>query len=125
MAKIIDITNKLDLEKKTIKIFETVVAVNDDAETALKIIGIISRDKKDKSEDESEDKKDESEDKKDELEGVKEAYNLLFSEEDREKISSLNLNLTSFMTLVRAAMSIVMGENEEEEQGEEKTPAMT
>lgn len=110
MARIINITDKLSLEKTTIQIGSTTVTVIDDAETVLKMISIVS------------------DDDKGEIEGIKEAYDLLFSEEDKEKIKSLNLNLTSFMELVKTAMSIATGnydEEEEQEQGEEKTPATT
>lgn len=110
MARNINITDKLDLEKATIQIGNTTVTVIDNAEIALKMIGLVS------------------DDDKSEIEGIKEAYSLLFSKKDREKIKLLNLNLTSFMTLVQTAMSIVTGnydEEEEQEQGEEKTPTTT
>ncbi len=109
MARNINITDKLSLEKTTIQIGSTTVTVIDDAETALEMISLVS------------------DDDKGEIEGIKEAYGILFSEEDKEKIKLLNLNLTSFMELVKIAMSIVTGtyDEEEQEQGEEKTPATT
>lgn len=110
MARNINITDKLDLEKTTIQIGSATVTVIDDAETVLKMIALVS------------------DDDKNETEAIKEAYNLLFSEEDKEKIKLLNLNLASFMTLTKTAMSIATGnydEEEEQEQGEEKTPATT
>lgn len=99
MAKIINITDKLDLEKKSIQIGDTVIEVNDDAKTALKMLEVVSKGGKNENE------------------VITEAYDFLFSKADKEKIESLKLNMSSFITLIKTAMSIVTGQGEEQ-QGE-------
>lgn len=92
MAKIVDITDKLSFdENPKIRIKDTEVTVNADAETMLKIMGVFSNQK--------------------ETEASLEAYNLLFSEKDRKKIAGMKLSAKSLMTLIQEAMSIALGED--------------
>lgn len=100
MAKVIDITDKLDFDanpKMVIKGNE--YEVNSDAETVLKIMGMFGSDG-----------------------GVQpasvvEMYELIFNEKDRKKISALKLKFNDFQTLVMTAVNSITG-NDEEEQGE-------
>jgi hypothetical protein len=100
MAKRIDITDKLCFEENPVLEIGTLdVEVKADAETMLRLMGVFSE--------------------KVELEAVGEALNLIFAPEDVEAICNLErngrkLSAKSLMTIVEAAMSLVMGD----EQGE-------
>lgn len=98
MAKVIDITEKLNYEESpVIKIREEEIEVNADAATMLKIMGIISDSGST---------------------GPKEIiqmYNLMFSEAARAKIEKFNLNFTDFTTVVHTAINLITGEGEEGE----------
>lgn len=93
MAKIIDITDKLNFEEKpAITIKGEEYKVDDSAETMLKLMGLF--------------------DGKSEAEAVPAAYELIFSEEDRERLKTLNLNFKDFMTLIEEAMDLIRGEDD-------------
>ena len=100
MTKRIDITDKLCFgENPVLEIGTLDVEVKADAETMLRLMGVFTE--------------------KAELEAVGEALNLIFTPEDVEAICNLErngrkLSAKSLMTIVEAAMSLVMGD----EQGE-------
>ena len=100
MTKRINITDKLCFEENPVLEIGTLdVEVKADAETMLRLMGVFSE--------------------KTELEAVGEALNLIFAPEDVEAIYNLErngrkLSAKSLMTIVQAAMSLVMGD----EQGE-------
>lgn len=95
MAKIVDITEQLDFEDNPkIKIKDEELEVNTDATTALKLMGIIG---------------DGSEMN---IEKIAEICQLLFSEENFKKIEAMNLQFKDFTTLVRSAMALITGEEE-------------
>ncbi len=100
MTKRINITDKLCFEENPVMEIETLdVEVRADAETMLRLMGVFAE--------------------KTELEAVGEALNLIFSPQDVEAICNLErngkkLSAKSLMTIVEAAMSLVMGD----EQGE-------
>ena len=99
MAKVIDITDKLNFEESpAITIKGQVYKVNDSAETRLKLMGLF--------------------DDRPETEAVPVAYELLFSEEDRERLKGLNLNFKDFMTLIEEAMDLVRGGDDDTPSGE-------
>lgn len=103
MAKIIDITDKLNFEEKPkIKIKDEEFEVNDSAITVLKVLPKLDGEIKNRV--------------------VNEIFEMLFSKKDREKIEALNLNFTDFSTLVFEAMTLVTGN---QEKGETQTPATT
>lgn len=99
MAKVVDITDKLDFEgNPRIRIKNEDLEVNADAATMLKIMGILG----------------ESDEP-----GPKEVirmYELMFPEKERRKIEKLKLNFKDFQTLVFTAISLVGGENSQGEQ---------
>lgn len=104
MAKIVDITDKLNFEDKPkIKVKDQEFEVNDSAVTMLKIMPKLSG--------------------KVSPDVVNELYGILFTEEDRTKIDALALNFTDFSTLVMSAITLVVGDGET--QGEAQTPDMT
>ena len=99
MAKVIDITDKLNFEESpAITIKGQVYKVNDSAETMLKLMGLF--------------------DDRPETEAVPAAYELRFSEEDRERLKGLNLNFKDFMTLIEEAMDLVRGGDDDTPSGE-------
>lgn len=101
MAKMIDITEKLDIgSKPQIKIGDVILTVNDEAETVLKIIPL--------TEDES-------------PESMMNICTILFSDEDIRKISEMRLSLRDYITLIKTAIKLVTGNIE----GETQTPATT
>lgn len=100
MTKRINITDKLCFEENPVMEIETLdVEVKADVETMLRLMGVFAE--------------------KTELEAVGEALNLIFSPQDVEAICNLErngkkLSAKSLMTIVQAAMSLMMGD----EQGE-------
>lgn len=98
MAKVIDITDKLDFDSNPkIQIKGKEYEVNADAETVLIIMGLFD------------------EDGGMTPASVKKMYELVFTEEAREDIEKLNLKFKDFQTLVMAAVNLITGD---EEQGE-------
>ena len=99
MAKVIDITDKLDFDSNPkIQIKGKEYEVNADAETVLKVMGLFG------------------EDGGMTPASVKKMYEHVFTEEAREEISKLNLKFKDFQTLVMAAINLITGD--EDEQGE-------
>ena len=108
MSKIIDITDKLNFEEKPIiKVKDVEIKANNDAVTMLKIIALFDNDGEGMS-----------------VKNVLDIYNLLFDEENQQKIESLKLNFEDFSTLVVNAAQAVINDNEETA-GEMTTPATT
>ena len=100
MGRVIDITEKLDFESNPkIKIKGKEYEVNADAETVLKIMGLLGVGESVKPKD------------------VAEMYNLLFSAKERKEIAKLNLQLNDFQVLVEAAIGLIT-DSEENKQGE-------
>ena len=108
MSKIIDITDKLNFEEKPIiKVKDVEIKANNDAVTMLKVIALFDNDGEGMS-----------------VKNVLDIYNLLFDEENQQKIDSLKLSFEDFSTLVVNAAQAVINDNEETE-GEMTTPDMT
>lgn len=104
MAKIVDITDKLNFEDKPkIKVKDQEFEVDDSAVTMLKIMPKLSD--------------------KVSPDVVNELYEILFTEEDRASINALALNFKDFSTLVMSAITLVTGDDEDT--GEAPTPVMT
>ncbi len=95
MAKVIDITDKLDFdENPKLKIGTLEVEVNADAETVLRLMGALSSGS--------------------ETEFVEQGLSLIFKPEDVEAICSLKrgtkkLSAKSLLTIIQEAMTLVMG----------------
>lgn len=97
MAKIIDITEKLDFDSNPkIKIKNKEYEVNADAETVLKIMGMFG------------------ENGEMSPTAVVKMYELIFSEKDRKEIAKLKLKFKDFQKLVETAINLVTGEEEDE-----------
>ena len=95
MAKVIDITERLDFDgNPIIKIKDVELEVNADASTMLKVLGILS-------------KNDNSGPKE-----VLDMYELIFSKAVRSKIEKMGLNFKDFTKLVYAAINLVNGEED-------------
>ncbi|MDY3862057.1 MAG: hypothetical protein SOZ45_05825 [Ruminococcus sp.] len=104
MARVIDITDKLNFEERPkLKVKGKEYEVNDSAVTMLKIMpklkGNVTPDV------------------------VNELFEFLFAEKDRAEIEKLSLNFKDFSTLVMEAVKLVAGD--EEPEGETVTPDMT
>lgn len=97
MAKIINITDKLDFNENPIMEIGTVEAeVNADAEMVLRLMGVFSENN--------------------DLHAVTQALNLIFKPEDVKAICSLRqngkkLSAKSLMMIIKEAMRLVMGED--------------
>jgi len=101
MAKIIDITDKLNFEEKpVIVIKDTEVKVNNEATVILKAMPMMENFKG---------------------ENLQKTYELLFDESEREKIDSLKLGFIDWVTVITRAISLITGG----EVGEALTPATT
>lgn len=103
MAKIVDITEKLNFEQKPIiKIKDEELTVNNEATAIIKIMPLFDGEMT--------------------ASAVYEIFNTLFSEEDCKKITGLQLDFKDLSTLVMTAVSLVAGEAQP---GEAQIPATT
>lgn len=106
MAKMIDITEKLNFEQKPqIKIKDDFLTVNDEATVMLEIMPIIEKDSSSSAD-------------------IYRVCKMLFSDEDFKKIEKLHLNFKDFTTLVKTAITLVTGKSDDDS-GEEETHATT
>lgn len=97
MAKIVDITEKLDFDSNPkIKIRDKEFEVNTDAEVVLKVMGQFG------------------ENGNISPSAMVKIYNLIFSEADRDEINKLKLKFNDFTTLINAATNLIIGEEEGE-----------
>lgn len=104
MAKIIDITEKLNFEERPkIKIKGETYPVNHDAKTMLEIIQITEGNIK--------------------TTDFNKMYERLFDEETRNRIDELKLSLADFQTVITFAVQAVTGQ--EQSEGETMTHATT
>ncbi len=98
MAKRVDITDKLDFDSNPkLVIKEKEYEVNADAETVLKVMGVLSENGESPK-------------------AVTQIYELIFSEKERKAITELDLQFKDFRTVVETAINLIM--DEEEQQGE-------
>ena len=105
MSKIIDITNKLNFdERPKLVIKGTEIEVNNDAISFIKAIALFDSENDISSSD------------------ILSALELLFDEENREKIAKLHLSFVDLSTLIRTATELIADEDSE---GEIQTPATT
>lgn len=108
MAKVVDITEKLEFDENPVLKIGTVEAeVNADAETVLRMMGVFESGN--------------------DMQAVSQAMNLIFKPEDVKAICSLKrggkkLSARSLMAIIQEAMSLVMGEDEP---GEDQTRTTT
>lgn len=95
MAKVIDITDKLDFEgNPKIKIKEEEIEINADATTMLKLMGALGKiDKPGPKE-------------------VLEMYELIFNPSERKKIQKLKLNFEDFTNVIFIAIGLIQGEDD-------------
>lgn len=93
MAKIIDITDKLNFEQKPqLRIKDTILSVNNEAIAFLTILPKLNGDIT--------------------LEAVNEMCSILFDRQEIQKIKDLNLNLKDFIILIQSAIELIAGEKE-------------
>ena len=107
MAKIIDITDKLNFEEKPIvKIKDTELTVNNDAMDILKVTAIFEEENIRSSD-------------------ILAMFELLFDEENREKLKALRLRMKDFASVIMNTARAAINNYEDEPQGETPTPATT
>lgn len=105
MSKIIDITNKLNFEEKPkILVKGTEIEVNNDAISFIKAIALFDSENGISSTD------------------ILSALELLFDEENREKIAKLHLSFVDLSTVIKTATELIADNDSE---GEIQTPATT
>lgn len=105
MSKIIDITNKLNFdERPKLVIKGTEIEVNNDAISFIKAIALFDSESGISSTD------------------ILSALELLFDEENREKIAKLHLSFADLLTVIKAATELIADNDSE---GEIQTPATT
>lgn len=105
MSKIIDITNKLNFEEKPkILVKGTEIEVNNDAISFIKAIALFDSENGVSSSD------------------ILSALELLFDEENREKIAKLHLSFADLSTVIKTAIELIADNDSE---GEIQTPATT
>lgn len=95
-----NLTEKLDFNADpVIVINDQELTVNSDAESVLKIMDVIET--------------------KGEMQGALECLNILFGEEDMDKIKKMKLKMPDFMKLIQVAADLAMGSDPDEELGEQ------
>jgi len=105
MSKIIDITNKLNFdERPKLVIKDTEIEVNNDAISFIKAIALFDSESGISSTD------------------ILSALELLFDEENREKIAKLHLSFADLSTVIKTATELIADNDSE---GEIQTPATT
>ncbi len=109
MAKIIDITEKLDLNRNPVLAIQgDELEVNADAATVLKIMGIAA---------------DAKDDAVTTAQRTLKMYELLFPEKSRKLIEKKKLSFSDFQVVIEEAMNLAVGDNKSE--GEVQTHTMT
>lgn len=105
MSKIIDITNKLNFEEKPkILVKDTEIEVNNDVISFIKAIALFDSENGVSTSD------------------LLSALELLFDEENREKIAKLHLSFADLSTVIKTATELIADNDSE---GEIQTPATT
>lgn len=105
MSKIIDITNKLNFdERPKLVIKGTEIEVNNDAISFIKAIALFDSENGVSSSD------------------ILSVLELLFDEENREKIAKLHLSFADLSTVIKTAIELIADNDSE---GEIQTPATT
>lgn len=93
MAKVVDITNKLEFDgNPKLKIKDKEIEVNADAPTMLKVMNLVGDDPTPKE--------------------VIALYNLVFPEESRKVLDDMKLNFSDLITVVEAAVSAISGDTD-------------
>lgn len=94
MARVIDITEKLNFgENPNLTIKGVNYEVNSDAMAMLKVMQFMSKDTPGADE-------------------ITEAYQAMFSEKERKKMEKLRLKFSDFTTVIKEAVTLVVGEGD-------------
>ena len=94
MARKVDITDKLSFDENPVLVIKgTEIAVNDDAPTMLKVMGIIANEESGAS-----------------VKDFNEVYELVFPEESRVKLDAMKLPLNDWMTVISEAVDLITGD---------------
>lgn len=110
MAKVVDITDKLDFEENPVMVIKgQEIKVNNDALSVIKLMGITE------------------EEELGDVEKITKSIPLLFDEEEREKLEKLNLSFRDYTLVFQKALALATGQYEEdlEKKGEVVTRTTT
>ena len=100
MGKVVDITEKLSFDQNPCLVIKgKQLEVNADAPTMLKLIGIMKADGSGV-----------------EMENLNKAYELVLPKESRKVIDEMKLSFKDWSTVIEAAMTLIMGDDEPGEQ---------
>ena len=100
MSKVIDITEKLNFEENPkLKIKDAEIEVNTDATTVLTLMQTVGDEEGAPS-----------------AKKMMEMFELIFPENSRKTLDEMHLNFADLTTVIEAAMTLVMGEEEAGEQ---------
>lgn len=101
MAKIVDITDKLNFEEKPmIVIKKKKIKVNNDAKSIMELMAMVE------------------DDEVSEVQVVQKGMALLFEDEERKKLDSMNLSVMNLMTVISSAMKLA-ADTGDDNQGEQ------
>ena len=96
---IYSLTDKLTFaENPKIQIKDKLITVKAEAETALKVFDVLS--------------------KEDEATAILKCYEIIFSDKDRKAIKSMGLSMEDFITLMKTAVALCIGEDPDAEKSE-------
>jgi hypothetical protein len=103
--KRIDITDKLNFEESPVLVIkDQELALNDDAITMLKIMSVFE------------------DSEQPTIKEIIEVFDLIFTQESKDKLAALGLKAKDFSTIVEEAMNLITGEVEDEQPGELQLP---
>lgn len=93
MAKVLDITDKLNFEEQPEMIIKGVhIKINNSAENMLKLMSVVNNE--------------------DDLKAIEKSIPLLLEKEEKKKLDSLKLSFNDYVTVFRLAMELVQGEDD-------------
>lgn len=94
----IDLTEKLNFaDKPQIKIKDTKLTINDDTKSMLELMDILE--------------------KNSEVAMIRQAPGIIFDKTSLAKLDKLNLNFSDYMTVIKAAISLMKGGDDDEDSG--------
>ncbi len=94
-----NLTEKLNFDADPVMVIKDVeITIKSDAENVLKLMDIVQN--------------------KGEIEGALEAFQIMLSEEDMEKLKGLKLKMKDYILVLETAMDLAMGNDPDEPAGE-------
>lgn len=105
MARVIDITSKLGFEENPkLKIKDVELEVNTDAESVLKIMGYMGTGDGITPQD------------------IEDVFRVAFTPDSYEKLQGMKLNFNDYQKVFEIAVDVIIGTDEDEQEGNDQTP---